>query len=179
MRGVCRFRMRGSLVCEKNVKNPKVKRLITSNVTFDLSAAIQVNTDCFLAIAQQFQIPVITYSYCSFWPWTPASLGNPDNPSYIPILLAQSSNKISFFERFSSTFWYSFHHVHPPIPMNAPECRIAKQRFGESLPALPLLAGNTTLMLVNNHFISNGPSPLVPGVTVVPRTHFKPTKKLP
>lgn len=179
MRGVCRFGMRGSLVCEKNVKNPKVKRLITSNVTFDLSAANQFNTDCFLAIAQQFQIPVITYSHCSLWQWTSASLGNPDNPSYIPILFAQSSNKISFFERFSSAFWYSLHHAHPPLQMKAPERRTAKQRFGESLPALSLLARNTTLMLVNNHFISNGPSPLVPGVTAVARINFKQTNKLP
>ena len=169
----------GQFSVRKNVKYPKVKRLITSNVTFDLSATNQFNTDCFLAIAQQFQIPVITYSYCSFWPWTPASLGNPDNPSYIPVLFAQSTNKMSFFERFSSTFWYSFHHVHPPLPMNAPERRIAKQRFGESLPALCLLARNTALMLVNNHFISNGPSPLVLGVNLVARIHFKPTKKLP
>lgn len=113
------------------------------------------------------------------WPWTPASLGNLDNPSYIPILFAQSSNKMSFFERFSSTFWYSFHHVHHPLPMNAPSRRIPKQCFGESLPALSFLARNTTLILVNNHFTSNGPRPLVPGVIEVAGIHFKPTKKLP
>ena len=63
--------------------------------------------------------------------------------------------------------------------MNAPAHRIAKQRFGESLPVLSLLARNTTLILVNNHIISNGPRPLVPEVTQVAGIHFKPTMKLP
>jgi hypothetical protein len=63
--------------------------------------------------------------------------------------------------------------------MNAPAHRIAKQRFGKSLPALSLLARNTTLILVKNHFISNGPSSLDPVIIEVAGIHFKPTKKLP
>ena len=132
-----------------------------------------------MANAQQFQIPVIACSFFSFCPWSPASLGSPDNPSYIPILLAPSSNKMSFFERFSNTGWYSFHHVHHPLPMNAPAHRITKQRLCESLPVLSLFVRNTTLILVNNHFISNDPSPLVPGVIEMAGIHFRPTKKLP
>jgi glucuronosyltransferase len=178
VRRTCRLGLWGSSVSEKTVNNPKVKRLVTSNVTFDLSVINQFNTDCFLAIAQQFHIPVIACNYCSFWPWTPNSFGNPDSPSYIPILFAQSSNKMSFFERLSNTFWYSFHHVHHQLPMNAPVYRIAKQRFGESLTALSLLARNTTLILVNNRFISNVQVLWTLGSLRWP-VHFKPTKKLP
>jgi glucuronosyltransferase len=169
----------GSLVCEKTVQNPQVKSLITSSATFDLFITEEFNTDCFLAIAHKFQIPVITFSSCSFWPWTPARLGTPDNPSYIPIQFAQSSNKMNFFERFSNTFWYLFHHIHHPFLMDAPAHRITKQHFGESLPYLSLLARNTSLIFVNNHFSLNGPRPLVPGVIEVAGIHIKPTEKLP
>jgi glucuronosyltransferase len=169
----------GSLVCEKTLQNPHVRRLLASNATFDLFITEQFNTDCFLAMAHKFQIPIIAFSSCSLWPWIPARLGNPDNPSYIPIQFAQSFNKMNFFERLSNTFWYLFHHVHHPFLMDAPAHRIARQHFGQSLPALSLLARNTSLIFVNNHFSLNAPRPLVPGVIEVAGIHIKPIKKLP
>lgn len=120
VRSAFRLGQWGTVACEKTLQHPQVQRLIASKDTFDLFITEQFNTDCFLAIAHKFQIPVIAFSSCSFWPWTAARLGNPDNPSYIPIQFAESSDKMDFFERFSNTFWYLFHKLHHPFLIDAP-----------------------------------------------------------
>jgi glucuronosyltransferase len=137
------------------------------------------NTDCFLAFAHKFKIPIIGFSTCVFMPWTPGRVGNPDNPAYIPTQFVNSSDKMNFVERFINTFWYIFHKLHYPFLTDAPAHRIAKRHFGESLPALSDLARNTSLIFVNNHFSLNGPRPLVPGVIEVAGIHIQPPKPLP
>lgn len=166
-------------ICEKSLELPEVQRLIHSNETFDLLIAETFNTDCFLAFSHKFKIPVIGFSTCVFMPWTPGRVGNPDNPSYIPIQFVHSSDNMNFIERFLNTFWYLFHKLHSPFLLDAPAYLIAKQHFGESLPPLSHLARNTSLIFVNNHFSLNRPRPLVPGVVEVAGIHIKPANVLP
>lgn len=166
-------------VCEKSLELPDVQRLINSEEKFDLLVAEMFNTDCLLAFAYKFKIPIIGFSSCVFMPWTPGRVGNPDNPAYIPTQFVPYSDKMNFVERFTNTFWNIFHKLHYPFLMDAPAHRIAKQHFGESLPALSHLARNTSLIFVNNHFSLNRPRPLVPGVIEVAGIHIKPAKPLP
>jgi glucuronosyltransferase len=166
-------------VCEKALELPDVQRLINSDEKFDLLIAEMFNTDCFLAFAHKFKIPIVGFSTCVFMPWTPGRVGNPDNPAYIPTQFVTSSDKMDFVERLINTFWYIFHKLHYPFLMDAPAHRFAKQHFGQSLPALSRLARNTSLIFVNNHFSLNRPRPLVPGVIEVAGIHIKPAKALP
>lgn len=168
-----------SEACEKTLELPDVQHLINSDEKFDLLIAETFNTDCFLAFAHKFKIPIIGVSTCTFMPWTPGRVGNPDNPAYIPTHFVVSSDKMNFFERFINTFWNIFHKLQYPFVMDAPAYRIAQRHFGESLPALSQLARNTSLIFVNNHFSLNRPRPLVPGVIEVAGIHIKPAKPLP
>lgn len=165
--------------CEKTLELPDVQRLINSDEKFDLLIAEMFNTDCFLAFAHKFKIPIIGTSTCVFMPWTPGRVGNPDNPAYIPTHFVVSSDKMNFVERYINTFWNIFHKLHYSFLMDAPAYRIAKRHFGESLPALSELARNTSLIFVNNHFSLNRPRPLVPGVIEVAGIHIKPAKPVP
>jgi glucuronosyltransferase len=169
----------GAEACEKTLEHPNVQELIQSDEKFDLLITEMFNTDCFLAFAHKFKIPIIGFSSCVFLPWTPGRIGNPDNPAYIPTQFVFSSDKMKFNERFLNTFWYIFHNLHYPLLMDAPAHKIARLHFGESLPALSQLARNTSLILVNNHFSLNRPRPLVPGVIEVAGIHIKPAKALP
>jgi glucuronosyltransferase len=164
--------------CEKTLQLPHVQHILNSDEKFDLLIAEMFNTDCFLAFAHKFKIPIIGLSTCVFLPWTPDRVGNPDNPAYIPTQSMASSDKMSFVERFINTFWNIFHKLHYPILMDAPAYRIAKRHFGESLPALSDLARNTSLIFVNSHFSLNRPRPLVPGVIEVAGIHIKSPKPL-
>ena len=169
----------GVEACEKTLELPDAQHILNSGEKFDLLIAEMFNTDCFLAFAHKFKIPIIGLSTCAFLPWTPGRVGNPDNPAYIPIQFVASTDKMSFVERFINTFWNIFHKHHYPFLMDAPAYRIAKRHFGESLPALSDLARNTSLIFVNNHFSLNRPRPLVPGVIEVAGIHIKPPKPLP
>jgi glucuronosyltransferase len=164
--------------CEKTCEHPDVQKLIKSDDKFDLLITEMFNTDCFLAFAHKFKIPIIGFSSCVFMPWTPDRVGNPDDPAYIPTHFVASSDKMNFSERLLNTFWYLFHKLHYPFLTDAPAYKIAKKHFGESLPALSHLARNTSLILVNNHFSVNRPRPLVPGVVEVAGIHIKPAKAL-
>jgi glucuronosyltransferase len=169
----------GADACDKTFQHPSVQELIKSDEKFDLLITEMFNTDCFLAFAHKFKIPVIGFSSCVFMPWTPGRFGNPDNPAYIPTHFVLYSDKMSFMERFRNTFWYVLHHLHYPFLMDSPAHNLARQHFGESLPALSYLARNTSLIFVNNHFSLNRPRPLVPGVIEVAGIHIKQAKMLP
>jgi glucuronosyltransferase len=140
----------GTEACEKTFEHPDVQELIKSDEKFDLLITEMFNTDCFLAFAHKFKIPVIGFSSCVFMPWTPGRVGNPDNPAYIPTQFVLYSDKMNFSERFLNTFWYLFHKLHYPFLMDAPANKLARQHFGDSLPALSHLARNTSLIFVNN-----------------------------
>jgi len=168
----------GIEACEKTLELPDVQLILNSDEKFDLLIAEMFNTDCFLAFAHKFKIPIIGFSTCVFMPWTPGRVGNPDNPAYIPTQFVTSSDKMNFVERFINTFWNIFHKLNYPLLMDAPAHRIAKRHFGASLPALSDLARNTSLIFVNNHFSLNRPRPLVPGVIEVAGIHIKPPKPL-
>jgi glucuronosyltransferase len=165
-------------VCEKTFQHPEVQKLMKSDEKFDLLITEMFNTDCFLAFAHKFKIPVIGVSTCVFMPWTPDRVGNPDNPAYIPTHFVFSSDKMNFSERLLNTFWYLFHKFHYTFLTVPRDHKIAMKHFGESLPALSVLARNTSLILVNNHFSLNRPRPLVPGIVEVAGIHIKPPKAL-
>ncbi|XP_069681761.1 UDP-glycosyltransferase UGT5-like isoform X4 [Periplaneta americana] len=178
VRSAFRISMWGSESCEKTLQHPAVQDVISSNQTFDLLLAEPFCTDCFLAFAHKFKIPIVGFSSCSFWPWVPGRVGNPDNPSYVPMQFATSSDRMNFRERFWNTLWYLFHRLHHPVLYDAPHYKIARKYFGESLPPLSELAMNTSLILVNDHFSLNRPRPLVPGVVQVGGIHIRPKKDL-
>ncbi|XP_069683134.1 UDP-glucosyltransferase 2-like [Periplaneta americana] len=178
VRSAFRISMWGSESCEKTLQHPVVQDVISSNQTFDLLLAEPFCTDCFLAFAHKFKIPIVGFSSCSFWPWVPGRVGNPDNLSYVPMQFATSSDRMNFRERFWNTFWYLFHRLHHPVLYDAPHYKIARKYFGESLPPLSELAMNTSLILVNDHFSLNRPRPLVPGVVQVGGIHIRPKKDL-
>lgn len=179
VKSALRLGMWGNMACEKTLEHPSVQNLVTSKEKFDLIITELFNTDCFLAFAHKFSIPIIAFSSSELMPWANSRLGNPDNPSHIPLYSGQSTGKMDFSERFFNTFWYLFHKLHHLFIMDAQANKLVRQHFGESLPDLSQLARNTSLIFVNRHFSLNGPRPLVPGVIEVAGMHIKPVKKLP
>ena len=169
----------GELACEGTFQHPEVQKLLHSDIKFDLLVTEMFNTDCFLSLAHKFKIPVITFSTCVFMPWHPDRIGEPDNPSYIPIQFVKSSCRMDFSERLLNTFWQVFHKIGSYYLMNIRAHKVASKYFDDSLPPLSELARNTSLVFSNNHFSVNGPRPHVPGVIEIGGIHIKPAKKLP
>ncbi|PSN55495.1 hypothetical protein C0J52_02576 [Blattella germanica] len=134
----------GAQACENTLKHPPVQELLKSDQKFDLLITETFNTDCFLAFAHKFKIPSIALSTCVFMPWSPDRIGNPDNPSYIPIEYSASSDRMDFVERLTNTFFYVVHKILAKYTMDAKAHKIASKYFGDNLPSMPELARNTT-----------------------------------
>lgn len=54
----------------------------------------------------------------------------------------------------------------------------ARKHFGEDMPDLQAIAQNTTLYLINTHFVHQYPRPLLPNVKEVAGMHLRDAKPL-
>lgn len=112
-------------------------------------------------------------------PWANERFGNPDNPAYIPNIFETLGDHMTFWERLRNTVLYLADIFLYKVLFDSPSEKIARKVFGENLPPLQVIAQNTSLMLVNNHFSLNGPRPLVPAVVDVGGLHIPLPKALP
>ncbi|KAJ9574467.1 hypothetical protein L9F63_008355, partial [Diploptera punctata] len=163
----------GAISCERTLQHPEVQKLIHSNEKFDLLVTEIFNTDCFYAFAHKFNIPVVAFSTCVVMPWHHDRIGEPDNPSFIPIQFVKSSDKMDLVERLINTFSLLFHKIGAKFLMDAKVHKIVSKHFGDDLPPLPELTERTSIILLNNHFSLNRPRPHVPGVIEVAGLHIK------
>lgn len=165
--------------CEKVLSFPPIQMLINSEEKFDLIIVEQFNTDCMLGFVHKFKVPFIAIGTSVMMPWGNVRFGNPDNPSYIPHHFLAHSDRMSFSERIVNTVYqisvqWAYHFL-----MDMPTQKIARKYFGESLPPLADIARNTSLLLLNTHFSTNQPRPLVPQIIEVGGLHLSPPRPLP
>ncbi|XP_067012865.2 UDP-glycosyltransferase UGT5 [Anabrus simplex] len=169
----------GAFVCNFGLSYPPVQELISSDQHFDLIIYELFNTDCFLGFAHKFKAPSIAASSCGIPFLDGERFGNPDNPSYIPILFEPSTVKMTFMERLFNTVHYIFIKTLSPVVFDWPAEWYARKYFGETLPPLWELQRNASLFFINHHFSINRPRPQVPGVIELAGLHISPVKKLP
>jgi glucuronosyltransferase len=87
--------------CKSILPLPQVQELV--NQKFDLIITELFNTDCFLGLTHVLKAPFIYLCSSVLMPWANDSIGNSDNPSYIPNLFQSHGDNIVFFERLSNT----------------------------------------------------------------------------
>lgn len=165
--------------CDKMLSFNKVQELLKSEETFDLVITETFATDCFLPFVHKFNAPHVAISSCVLFPWSNDRMGNPDNPSFIPVQGTSFSDQMSFSERLRNFLAnVAFNTVFNVAERIVTEGYVSKH-IGNGVPPLSDIARNTSLLLVNTHFSLNRPRPLVPGVVEVGGLHLKPPKKLP
>ncbi|XP_069681751.1 UDP-glycosyltransferase UGT5-like [Periplaneta americana] len=179
LENVVMLRYLAQIHCESILPLPQVQQL--RNRTFDLIITELFNTDCFLGLVHGFNTPFIYFSSSNLLAWANERIGNPDNPSYIPNLATELSDRMNFMERLGNTFHtLLFTWVLYPMLFNRPGRFTAENRLKASLPPLEDIAKRGSLILVNSHFTVNRPRPLVPAVIEVGGIHItKPPKNLP
>ena len=165
--------------CEDIFVNTNVIKILSSKVKFDILLAELFVTDCFLAFSHIFQIPIIALLSCYPVPWANSRYGNPDNPSYIPVVYGTYSSRMNFIERMINSVSYTYHKLIYSLFHDGPAYKIAVKHLGSDLPPLSEMAKNTSLVLVNSHFSLNSARPNVPGVVEVAGIHISPPGILP
>lgn len=93
-------------VCEAVFKTQAAHDLKNSSKKYDLLITHHLGTNCMLGFAHWFSIPSVLVTTSVGLPWTPALIGLPDNPSYIPNYFSSYLSKMSFIERFINTYTF-------------------------------------------------------------------------
>lgn len=159
---------------------PEVKKLIDSdNESFDLIITELFNNDVTLGFVNKFNIPYITLSSCALLPWANPRFGNPDNPSYIPVMYSANSYRMNFRQRIYNLYSLVLGKLAYQYIFVKKSEEIVRKHFGDRVPSLQEIGWKASLILVNTHHSLHGARPFVPTVVEVGGIHITPPKLLP
>ncbi|XP_045470073.1 UDP-glucosyltransferase 2-like [Harmonia axyridis] len=165
------FHLHGIPVCKDSFELENVKNLRDSKKKYDLLIIEIFICDCYYGFAHTFKVPVVSLISSSDLPWGGYRIGNPDNPSYIPVYFQGLRPDKSLYDRFWNTvsyaqtkighWWYT-----------KEQDRIARNFFGEDMPSINDIVSNTSILLLNSHFTVNMARPAVPNFIEVGGLHI-------
>jgi glucuronosyltransferase len=108
-------------------------------------------------------------------------VGNPNPYAYVPSPILKFRDEMNFWERTINTIVGISSRLirnHYYLPR---QDAIMRKHFNDSndLPTLSEIEHTTSLLLLNQHFSTSYPKPLMPNVVQVGGVHVKPPKELP
>nr|CAH7741477.1 unnamed protein product [Callosobruchus chinensis] len=171
----------GKASCEVGMESKEFQEFMEqrNRHRFDLMIMEMFNSDCFLGLADIFNVPVIGLSSCTLMPWSSDRFANPIDTGYIPNNLLALSDRMSFLERVENTVVTTLHRFYFNYIMNANDRSIAKKYLGEEGSNIDNAIKRSSLMLVNTHFSLNLPRPFVPNIIEIGGVHIGESKPLP
>ncbi|XP_044019341.1 uncharacterized protein LOC122859724 [Aphidius gifuensis] len=162
----------GNDLCKGLLENSKIKNIINNPPTdppYDLIIMELFAANCFMALGHKLSIPVIATS-TSFWPWTSAMLGNPENLAVTPNILIYNFDRMNFFDRMYNVI-FTFYTNYIFNKIRTPQDQMIKETFGPNTPSLMELEKTFDLFLVNTHPSLNDPIPRIPALIEVGGLH--------
>lgn len=158
--------------CEVGLKHPQVLELIKPNHKFDLFITEIFGSECYLAIAHKLRIPSVGMISSVTLPWVNDMVGNPDNPSYVPLYFFPLTQWMNFYERLYNTVMTVVIKMTYEILSNW-EAQIIVENVLGPVPSISSLAKNFSVILTNSHFSINQVRPFVPQIIEVGGLHIK------
>lgn len=163
--------------CEQGLQNKKVQELLASKKKFDLALIEMFNGHCFAGIIKKFDIPFIGLTSHALMPWSNSWFGTPANPSYIPVIFLDHSDRMDFLARVENAVIYVLHSLYYNYVVTTDSDGYSRKYVGEGIPKD--FMRNASLVLTNVHYSLNRPKPLTPGVIEVGGIHIGKGGKLP
>ncbi|KAG8238388.1 UDP-glycosyltransferase, partial [Ladona fulva] len=170
--------------CKHQMQTKGAKELLRMPPdSFDLIIMETVFNDCTFLYLHHFgggtRIPIVGITAYGIGPWTDLLTGARTMPSVFAFPSLPFLSKMSFWERLVNTattgvYWAGMYFYYHPLQQ-----KIAEAAYGKPLPPLWKLASNISLLLVNNHYVLNGPQALLPGIIDVSGMQCSPSKPLP
>ncbi|XP_028128395.1 UDP-glycosyltransferase UGT5 isoform X3 [Diabrotica virgifera virgifera] len=165
--------------CEKFMHSDSIKTFLQGLENYDIILAELFATNCYFGLANVCNAPVIGLSSTDLLPWMYQWYGSPENPSYIPVLFMDYSDKLSFFQRVENTLMLLFSklvHLYSIAPTGN---EYSKKYLGVDLFEGGDILYNMSLLLTNRHYTYQTPKPLSPNIIEVGGIHLDKPKKLP
>jgi glucuronosyltransferase len=165
----------GQQICESELQTEGAGKLLNypSTERFDLIITEISWGECFFAFIHKFgSPPVIATSGIGIPPWISLTMGNPENPSYMPNFFLPYTSHMTFGERVLNFIIHNFIlflHEYRHIPAQE---AIARKYF-KDFPPFWDIERNFSIVLVNTVPGVDDPRPLLPNVIPVGGMHIK------
>lgn len=146
---------------------------------YDVVLVEEFNSDCMLGLAHVYGVkaPMIALLSSNLMHWSPDRIGVSYNPSHVPIVSADYTEKMTFAQRLENTILNVYYNLWFRYSIQLKEEAIIEKHFGLQIPDLQDLGKNITMMLVNVFHSLNGARPLLPGIVEVGGMHLDHTRK--
>lgn len=150
------------------------------DTAFDLIVHDSATCEALLALVPLFgDPPLVLFTPWGMPQWMLSRSGNILNPAYMPNMLSEFRQTMSFLERCENLYYYVFVEWFYNYVLTPFQDKMAHERFGSDLPSVREIAKRASIIFVVNHFAFNGPQPLLPGVISLAGFHITPPKPLP
>lgn len=128
--------------------------------------------NCFMGLGHYLNIPVITLSAQTLYPWVEDAIGNPSSAAIYPIILSSLVEINSFWDRLQNVveelvMKYKFYYYTEKIQTN-----IIRKYISADLPTVSELAKSPILTLSNTYFSFNGIRPFTSSLIEVGGLHI-------
>lgn len=167
----------GVHTCAREIQTEGARKLLNypSTERFDLIITEIAWGECFFGFIHKFgSPPVIATSGIGVPPWISLTLGNPQNPSYIPNFMLPYTGHMTFGERMLNFIVHNFILLLYKYRHTPGQEAIARKYF-KDFPPFWDIGRNFSIVLVNTVPGLDDPRPLLPNVIPVGGMHIKDT----
>lgn len=154
----------GQRACEIMFESKNVQDFLKQQNQFDVVITEYFNSDCAIAIAKQFNSPIVRVHSATLMPWSDNRYANPLNTAYMPNNFLPFSDRMSFLERVENTLVTFLQNSYFNNIKIHYDNEIVGKYFGDDSKTLNSDIFKDSILLVNAHFSLNLPRPLVPNV---------------
>lgn len=167
-------------ICKTGFQSKDLQNFVSKKEKFDIVITEFFTTNCFLGLMKYTGGSLIGLTSSGVLPWVNDYMGNPDNPSYIPLThTGFAYTHMNFRERVENVLGYLVYKIFFEILIDWPTNTEARKYIDKNLPELDSYVYNASIVLANIHYTVHGPKPYVPGIVEVGGIHIGKPKKLP
>ncbi|KAM7361148.1 UDP-glucosyltransferase 2-like [Cochliomyia hominivorax] len=159
---------------ETVIKNPGVQTLLNTE-SFDVIIVEALHTDAWYAFARHFNAHLIGLSSFGSDPIIDELMGNMSPFSYVPLVTAGLTERMTYMERLRNVYLNFLELVHVRVCILPGQRKILKKYLPHIKEDIWELRTNFSLMLLNQHFSLSFPRPYVPNMVEIGgfQIHYK------
>ncbi|XP_054277647.1 UDP-glycosyltransferase UGT5-like [Macrosteles quadrilineatus] len=147
---------------------------------FDLIIHDDGSAEALLGLVPLFGNPPLLLATTYGTPqWMTSRLGNFFNPAYVPNMISDFDQHMTFWERCENTFYYLFVEWFVRTKFDPFQEKMKQEVFGKNLPHVRDIAKRANVVIVNHHPALNEPRPFLPGVIGIAGLHISDPQPLP
>lgn len=168
----------GNLACNAIFKSMRVQKFLQEENNFDSIIMEDFYSECLWTIVQRYRSPVVRLVSHTLFPWNGRSLANPLASSYVPNIFKLQEYKMSFLDRLENTIMNLYLILFFNMSVVPRQIEIAKQYVEIDEHTFDNKYYNTSVVLMNTHYVLQNPRPMVPNMIEVGGIHIGEVQKL-